>query len=118
MNITVGDLIAIRKDLESIFNQELPIKTSWNLSKIIKKIEEYYGDFETNRIKILKEYVSDGETKVPDDKIDEFSAKINELLNIEIDLGCDPISIDDLGDISVAPMALNKMSFLFSDGQK
>jgi hypothetical protein len=115
VKVTVGDLLAIREDLQTVFDKELPIKTSWSLSKIIKKIEDHYGIFETNRLKVLKNYVKEGETKVPEDKFEEFSTKIKELLDIEVDLECDPINIGDLGDVSISPMTLSKMAFLFSD---
>lgn len=115
MTIRLEQLLSIRSVLQELFNKELPVDVSWELSKLIKQIENHYEDFELNRVKILKSYIKDGEEKVPENELDDFKEKIEELLNIDIELEHPLISINKLKEenIKISPMALSKLDFLF-----
>jgi len=115
MKTTVGDIMAIRDDLHTLFTKEMPIQTSWKISKFISKLENEYNDFENARLKLLKKYVPEGEKKMPEDKMEPFKNELQKLLDIEIDIDINPISIDELGDVAISPIALSKMSFLFRE---
>lgn len=115
MKTTLGDLVAIRSDLNKLFECDIPIQTSWTLSKFIRQLESQYNDFETNRIKIVKKYIPEGAKKVPEDKLDEFRDELQKLLDVELEIEVEPITIEDLGNVNISPIALSKMSFLFKE---
>jgi hypothetical protein len=64
------------------------------------------GTLEENRINLVKKYgVEDEKTKqvsVPKDKTQEFYAELNELMQLEIDIPFEPISLEEFGDISLS----------------
>lgn len=110
---TLGEMVTIREDMHKLFAQEMPAKISWKLSKFIKIMEDEYKLFEESRIKTLKKYVPEGETQVPEDKKEEFTKELNDLLDAELEIEIDPINIDDIGSVSISPIALSRISFLF-----
>ena len=115
----LGELLAIRTTLHNLFDKDLPIDVSWNLSKLIGQIENEYDDFETNRIKILKSFLQPGEEKVPEDKEKEFKNKLEELFDVEIELKYTKVSIKKLIEaeesIKISPLAMNTVKFLFEE---
>lgn len=115
MKMTLGDLIAIRADLNKLFECDMPIKTSWALSKFIKQLEDQYADFETNRVKLVKKHTPEGVSRVPEDKLDEFQGELQKLLDVELEVEVPKIKIEELGDVNISPIALSKMSFLFEE---
>ena len=115
MKMTVGDLMLIRDDLHTLFGKEMPIETSWKISKFISRLENEYNDFENNRLKLLKKFIPEGAKKIPEDEVDGFRTELQKLLDIDIEVDLIPISITDLKGVTISPMALSKMSFLFND---
>lgn len=113
--MTVGDLMLIRNDLHTLFSKEMPIETSWKVSKFISRLENEYNDFENNRLKLLKKFIPDGEKQIPEPKVDEFRAELQKLLDIDLEIDLIPIGIAELKGVSISPLALSKMSFLFND---
>jgi hypothetical protein len=115
----LGELLNIRTTLHNLFDKDLPINISWGLSKLIGQIENEYDDFETNRIKILKLFLEPGEEKVPEDKEDEFKNKLEELLDVEVELKYSKVSVQKLMEmeepIKISPIAMNEIKFLFDE---
>jgi len=115
MKIRMMKIMNIRKDLEALFTKDIPIGASWAISKFIRQVENEYNDFEKNRVKILHKYLVKETGKVPDDKQGELQKDMEDLLDVEVELSVNPIDITELGGISVPPLSLAKMSFLFKE---
>lgn len=115
MKITMMKIMNIRNELEALFMKDVPIEASWAISKFIRQIEVEYNDFEKNRVKILKKYIDEETGKVPEDKQNELQKEMENLLDVEVELDIRPIPINALGDVSVPPLSLAKMSFLFTE---
>jgi len=115
MKITMMRILGIKEDLDSLFMKDIPIKASWKISKFIRQVEAEYNDFEKNRVKIIDKYRDDEIGKVPTDDVGAFQKDMEDLLDVEVELEIDPIDIKELGEISVPPMSLAKMSFLFTE---
>lgn len=115
MKITMMRILSIREDLDALFAKDIPIKASWKISKFIRQVETEYNDFEKNRMKILEKYMDKEIGKVPDEKKDSLRDDMENLLDVEVELDIDPIDIKELGDISVPPLSLAKMYFMFKE---
>jgi hypothetical protein len=123
MSITVklGILKAIEEPLIKLVKLELPIKTSYKLSKILKKIGQELADLEEERVKLVKKYGDQDDEaqsiQVTDPaKYEEFAKEFGELLQEEITLEIDPIPIDMLGDsVTFSPAELAALEMLFTD---
>ena len=117
MKITMARVLSIREELDSLFMKDMPVKTAWKISKFIRRVESEYNDFEKNRMKILDKYVDKEVGKVPDDKQQELMEEMEDLLDVEVEIEVDTVDISELGDISLPPLDMAKMSFLFDEAQ-
>lgn len=121
ITVKLGILKAIEEPLIKLVKLELPIKTSYKLSKILKKVGQELADLEEERVKLVKKYGDqDDESQsiqVKDsEKYEEFAREFGELLQEEITLDFDPISIDALGDeATFSPAELAALEMLFKD---
>jgi hypothetical protein len=121
ITVKLGILKAIEEPLIKLVKLELPIKTSYKLSKILKKIGQELADLEEERVKLVKKYGDQDDEaqsiQVKDpEKYEEFAKEFGELLQEEITLEIDPIPIDMLGDaVTFSPAELAALEMLFKD---
>ena len=112
MKLKLGEITMMQQGLMVLVNQELPIKLSYKLSKILKKIDMEVQEIENTRVELVKKYgTSDeasGNIKVEEGENQEkFMSEYADLLNVETDINIDPISIDELPDsIKITPQQL------------
>lgn len=113
-------LFEISKILESIYkilDKDLPIKCAYSLSKLTKMIIAENQTLEENRIKLLERYGEkdnsnklkvneNGTVSIMKEHIDTFQEQYNELMNIEVEIDVNSVSIESLGDINVSPKDL------------
>lgn len=108
----LGEVRITLEGLKKIVNKELPIRTAYRLTKIMKAINDEFTSLEEARGKLIKKFAKEpedgskgpqGEIKVDPEKQDEFYKEFVVLLEEEIDLDINLISIEDLGDISLSP---------------
>jgi hypothetical protein len=122
INIYLGELDSILMSLKSLINKELPIKTSYSLSKLMKNLEGEYKILMEKQNGLIDKYAERDDKnkfvllppnefgkqgiKIKADLLEECNAKLNELYNIEVEIDFQPISIELLGDISMSPKDL------------
>ena len=111
-------ILNIKEELSALFTKDIPIQASWKISKFVRQIETEHADFEVNRMKILEKHVDKEKGKVPEDKLDAFKKDMEDLLAVEVELEVTPIDIKELGNISVPPLALARMAFLFTETEE
>jgi hypothetical protein len=74
---------------------------------------------EQSRVKLVEKYAEEAkegeEVKVSDDNRNKFQEEFGNLLNEEIDLEFEELSIEDLGDISISTNDLIPMQKLFKE---
>lgn len=111
MKIKLGEVTMIQQGLMTLVNQQLPVKLSYKLGKLIKIVDDEVQEIENKRIELVKKYgvknEEDNTIKVPDDKQDGFMQEYTDLLNLEIDVTFEPISISELpDDLKITPQQL------------
>jgi len=119
MKVRLIEIKLIENSLNKLMEANLNVKIAYKLSKLLKKIGQELQDLEENRIRLVKKYSNDAENdkemKVADDKVDEFQKEFNVLLNVEVDVPFEPISIDDLGDdIKLTPIDIIRLGNIIS----
>lgn len=95
MIVTYKTMINAQEALLSLAQTELPIKQSVALARLLKKYNEELGLLDQQRLKLLQEYGQITDTGyTPDNtRLEEFNEKLNELLDIQTDLGMDPVTL-------------------------
>lgn len=120
--VQLKDVVNGLESLQIIINQKLPVFSSFKLSLFLKAISPMVDAFNVEKDKLIKEYGTPtvgedgketGQYTFPDaDKAKEFSDKMNELLNVNIDVKIPEIKVVDLGDIKIEPIKLTSLDWL------
>lgn len=99
IKIRLHKLLEAKESLQKLSVIELPLKTSYKLAKMIKKINEELSFFEDERLKLCKKYGKFDEATttymVEDANMFEFKKEFTELLNIEAEFDCERILLPD-----------------------
>lgn len=110
MEFTLGELKIMKFPLQKIAKKELPIKTSWKISKFLNKINNELSSIENERIKLVNKYgkIDDNtkEIKVPQENENLFKKEFLDFLSVNVNIDCETIKIEDLGDIELTPADL------------
>lgn len=125
MKMTNRELQGKVQVLSMLSNKQLPVKVSYALAKNINSINKELKIFESEKMKIIKEYAlkdEHGEPKIKDNKIvfsseekeNECNEKYNELLDIEIDIELRSVSTLDLfqSNVNFSPNELIELDFM------
>ena len=105
MTFKLGEIRNMKDPLIVLLDKPLPIKVAWNLNKLVKVFDKELADIEEFRVDLIKKLGienEDGSVKVPDDKMNDFVDEFNELLNQEMEISFEPISVDVLGDTTIS----------------
>lgn len=127
MKLKLGELNIVLESLNKLIDKEIPIKTSYKLSKLTKKLIDEHSIYEENRMKLINKYAEkdadnniiinkkdNSTTMIGENKIN-FNKEFTELINIEMELEFEKIKLDDLGEISISPRDLLYLNFLFNE---
>lgn len=79
MTLTDLDVRNIYEAISSVANRPFPFKLSYRLTKIADQLETAYKSTEKSRGNLIKEFDETG-LKVPQEKMNEFFEKFNEVL--------------------------------------
>lgn len=114
ITVKIQDIVNAIETFNVMSNKEMPIKTSFKVARIAKELDKEYQLFNDTRRKAIETYGEkdeNGELKIDDkgnvaliqDKIETFSAEMNELLNNEVSLNTEPFTLSELEGITLTP---------------
>ncbi len=117
MELSLGEIKLLVEPLNKVLTFDLPIKTSWKLTKISKILSEEVATIEDQRIKLVKKYGEEQEdqnVQVPKENFEDFLTEFNELLSEKQEFDFESISIDELGDdVKISPIQLQFLDKIF-----
>lgn len=114
----LGQLKAAEQSIGKLLNCDLPIKEAYQLSRMIKKTQEYLTTAEEIRNNLVKKYGTvqdDKSIKVMSDKIQFFVDEYNKLLDIDIDLKFTKIGAELLNGAKLSPIDINNLEFILEE---
>lgn len=125
-NIQLKDVIEGTDVLKKLAGQPLRGKVAFQISKILKKLEDELTLFNDTRVEIIKKYsqtdengnlITDenGNVKLNENTIAEFNKEITELLNTEIEINCDKIALKDIENIDFTPAEMTLLMPLIEE---
>lgn len=111
--VTLKDVVESSPILSELLKMELPIKTSYRISKLSKKIEAEVKDYLDKKNDLIRKYGKEDEkTKIPSisaqdtENMSLFNNDHGALLSIEIEFDFSPIPISELGKPDIEPRLL------------
>lgn len=102
----IKDIISAKELLEKLSqNKELPTRAAYKLYLMLQSLESSIKFYDTKRIEVFKEYgvEADGQITIPPEKIPEASAKMEEILNLDIQEEIEKADISLDIDLGVSP---------------
>jgi hypothetical protein len=120
----VYEVHAALQPLQKLSQEALPIKVAYRLTKLIKMVEKEVKMIEEFRVQLLERYcirnedgspvIEEGHYAVQD--IGEFQAALNDLGESEAEIDFQPLKLEDLGDIKIAPSDLFALEKFIVEG--
>lgn len=115
MKLKLSEIVNNEKGIEALAAVELPIKISYNIKRLIRKIRPELDTYIEARNSLITELgEEDPKTKnitVKPENSQEYARRLGELLDVEVEIDFEPIKISDLGDIKVSSNALVEWMF-------
>lgn len=125
-NMQLKDVIEGTDVLKKLAGQPLRGKVAFQISKILKRLEDELTLFNNTRVDIIKKYsetdangelIADenGNVKLKEETIAEFNKEITELLNMEIEIDANKIALKDIEDVDFTPAEMTLLMPLIEE---
>jgi hypothetical protein len=120
MKIRLIEIKMIESSINKLMETNLPVKTAYRLSKLLKDVSSELQTLEENRVRLVRKYADvkedtpEQEVKVPKDKVEPFQNEFNELLQTEVEIKFDPVSISDLEEVRLTPIDILRLENIIS----
>ena len=119
MKVKNGIIYNSQNALLKLKQAELPIKTAYNLNKLIKVISEKIQFIEEQRNENIKKYGKEDNGVLAIDKddiqaIERFINDFNEVLDIDEELDIELFSIEDFTAVKLTSDDFDTISYLFN----
>lgn len=114
----VSDIYVMHEGIKEIMDKEIKVSASYKLYKNLKIVEEEINSSEAIRIKIVEKYQESIEGNVATinpKMVDKFNKDMEELMNQEVDIALNKISIEELEDIKIKPNTINKLNLILKE---
>lgn len=127
ITVKLSNIIDSTEALKALMTKPLKARTAFAVARIAREVEKEYNLFNQSRTELIQKYGEkdeNGELKVTEegnytvskDNIAEFNTSFQELLDTEIEVNAEPVSMDDLGDVDFTPNeVLNLEAFIKMD---
>ena len=124
MKVTLKNIYGASNILGLMVEQQLPIRIAFKLTRLITRLNEEYTNLDTTRRTLLKKYGTESENSDPNnpsytftsENQENFAKEFNDLLEEEVKIDWDPLSIDDLGSgLTLSVRELNAIGFIFKE---
>ncbi len=126
ISIQLKDVIESTEVLKKLAGEKLRGKVAFQISKILKKLEDELTLFNSTRVEIIKKYSQtdengeliadeEGNVKLKEESIEDFNKEIVELLNMEIKIDANKIAIEDIENIDFTPAEMTLLMPLIEE---
>lgn len=117
MKVSLFEIYSSVSVLNKLVDLPLPAKSSYKFVKIMKKFNDELKILEDERQKLINKYGEEKENAVTvkNENKETFLKEFTELLETQIEVDWEPISVDSLGQVELSVAEITKIQFLFRD---
>lgn len=116
MKVKLSDVYVSVPVLTKVLDLELPINLSYKLMKVVNVLNTELKTIEEQRVKLVKKYSKNNEINVSEENKQDFLKDFSTLLDEEIDINWEKMSIQLFGDdLKLSINDLTKIFYLFSE---
>lgn len=118
MKLFLRELFNAKEAFSRLLEEPLHTDVAIQLRELTKNINDHFTILEEKRNDLIKSIGTekeDGEFQFSKENQDEFVGKFDKMLDVELDLNWDLLSIKALDDAKISVKDLNTLSFLFKE---
>jgi hypothetical protein len=118
MKVKLFEIYSSVSVMNKILDAELPATIAFQLTKLLKVLNDEIKNIEDQRVKLVSKYGSSGNdqtTSVSEENKQQFLKEFGELLDTEIDLNWTPLPVEKFEKLNLTANDMLKVSFLFSE---
>lgn len=115
--LSVGDVVSSAQVLQVVANTKMPVKTSYRINKILRKVSREIDIYEEERKKIFEEFGEEeqqGMLRIPEKNMEEATTLLDELLSEEVEIELPEVTIDHLSSIELTPLEFQALEPLLT----
>jgi hypothetical protein len=121
MKVTIEKVLDAKESMGKLLQKDLPIKSSFKLSRLVKKLNEELEVFNEKRKDLFKKFgkeLEDGRYHLGEEVAEDYNNNLKELLSVEIEIDFEPLKVDQLGEnITISTTDLMQLDgFIDIDG--
>src|ERR1035437_1603203 len=105
IQVKLGDIFNGNKILMSLTDKEMTVKTGYKLNKIIDECLAEMPKIEKGHSDLVIKYSDGTDTVLPENK-EMFIDELNDLLQSEVGIACEKMTIDEISDCKIKPFEL------------
>ena len=108
----IYDIISAKEILEKLAqNKDLPTRTAYKVYLMLDKTQSSIQFYESRRAEVFKEFgiEKDGQIEIPPEKIPEASAKMDEVLDLDVQEEIEKVDISLDLDLGVSPAEIHQL---------
>ena len=114
IKVTIADLLNSTETLQKLSQKDFKAKLAWSIARLLKSAEAEIQSFNETRMNLIKKYgekdengelITDdnGNCKIPNANMVEFNDELKDMLDAEVEINANKLSIDLLEDIEFTP---------------
>jgi hypothetical protein len=101
IKLSLAELVNMQSSLRELTKIKMPVKASYNLMKLLKKVDAELLDFESQKLQLFEKYGTrvEDELRIEKDSLnyEKFATDMNDLLAVEVEFKMERIKMSDLG---------------------
>lgn len=123
IQIKLGDILNSEETLKKLMDVPMKGKVAYKLARIAREVDKESQLFNDERNKLIEKYAErdeEGNFKPNEngqiyvdvtnlERVEQFTNEINELLETEIEVNAEKLSLNDLDETGMTPKDFNKM---------
>lgn len=117
IKVTLNDILNATEAFNNIMTQSVKGSIAFKIARLARELNKETETFNTERQKMLQEYCvkdeneqvktdDNGNVKILPDKIGEFNKEFKALLDTEVEINADKLSIDTLDEFDLTPQQM------------
>ena len=114
INVTLKEIVESSDIMKKLAQKTLKGKTAYHIARLIREADKELTLFNETRANLIKKYGEkdeNGELKIEEngncilmpDKIENFYSELNDVLNNNIELNAEKLSIEELEELDFTP---------------
>lgn len=114
----LGYVVAADPVLKELSKERLPVKTAYQLMKLLRRVNEEAQLFEVQRVKLCQELgeVQGDQFVVTQANTEKFVTEMTTLVELSVNIDLHPLSLESLGTSTISAADLNALGPFVVEG--